>query len=165
MECVGYTIEAEVPPESLTATACSTAFFRVASSLDQLDGKGTTTSHSLHSVHLLFYNSVQWCISYLPSIEVILIFESTAVLYSFSVSKSVSGSLQCVSEHLRFMVYIAVTSEYVLQRPLGSTHSSPPTEDTFWRWRMARCCARHPLLQMSLRCCTMWSRNSCVLSD
>lgn len=40
MDCLSYTVEAEVPPDLAEAATCSTAFYKVASALDQLEGEG-----------------------------------------------------------------------------------------------------------------------------
>lgn len=47
MECVSTTIEAEVLPEFVGDSTCTTAFFRVATSIDQLDGKEAVQKHTL----------------------------------------------------------------------------------------------------------------------
>ncbi|XP_045108865.1 uncharacterized protein LOC123503286 isoform X2 [Portunus trituberculatus] len=49
MECVSSTIEPEVMPEFVGVSTTATAFFRVASSLDQLDGKEAIQKHTLLS--------------------------------------------------------------------------------------------------------------------
>lgn len=40
MECVSYTVEAEVPEELSSAAACTTAFYKVSSALEQVEGEG-----------------------------------------------------------------------------------------------------------------------------
>lgn len=49
MECVSSTIEPEVVPEFQGVSTCTTAFFRVTSSLNQLDGKEVVQKHTLLS--------------------------------------------------------------------------------------------------------------------
>lgn len=61
MECVSSTIEPEVLPEFVGDSTCTTAFFRVATSIDQLDGKGKIISYVVCSS---FYNILKWSLGF-----------------------------------------------------------------------------------------------------
>lgn len=56
MECDGYTVAPEVPTELSTTATCTTAFFRVASALDQLEGQGEKLEHVLIVLFHIFSN-------------------------------------------------------------------------------------------------------------